>query len=86
MRAQTRDHHGAIADYSAAINIPKGPPDLVAMARYNRALIYDDDGDHLKAIDELEAVLGMPAIPSRIKKEANMKLERMKRLSDKYSV
>jgi hypothetical protein len=36
-KANQRNYAGAIADYSAAIQVPDVPPDMKAMAIYNRA-------------------------------------------------
>ena len=39
-KAKKRDFAGAIADYSAAIELPDVPADVKAMVFYNRALAY----------------------------------------------
>lgn len=80
-RAKKRDHEGAILDYTAAIDMPNAPPDVVAMALYNRALAYAAEEGNPKAIDDLRKVLAMTKTPAGIKTEARRKLERMKRQS-----
>ena len=66
--------------------MPSGPPDVKAMALYNRALIYVADGDDEKAIDDLNMVLARATSPTDVKTEARRKLKRMRRQSSKITV
>jgi hypothetical protein len=78
-RAHRQDHQGAIDDYGVTIDMPNGPPDVKAMALFNRALVYAADGDDAEATDDLNMVLAMAKTPPDVKTEARRKLERMKR-------
>ena len=85
-RAKKHDHQGAIDDYSALIDMPNTPPDVKAMALYNRALVYSADAvdeGNSKAIKDLNMVLSTANAPADVKTEARRKLERMKRHADK---
>ena len=55
--AHKRDREGAIADYTALIELADAPPDLTAMARFNRAVAYSSMKDYQRANDELNAVV-----------------------------
>lgn len=57
--AKRRDHEGALAAYTAAIDLSEVPDDVQAMALYNRALVYVASGDDSKGVDDLDAVLAM---------------------------
>ncbi len=82
-KAKKHDTPGAIEEYTIAIGLPEIPPDIKAMALYNRALVYASTGDELKAIADLNAVLAMKQDLGSIKMEARRKLVRMKRRSDR---
>jgi hypothetical protein len=66
--------------------MPNVPPDVKAMALYNRALMYAADGDDQKATDDLKMVLTMPKAPADVRTEATRKLERMRRESSRHAV
>jgi len=88
-RAKKHDHQGAIDDYTALIDMPNTPPDVKAMALYNRALVYSADAadeNNSKAIKDLNMVLATAKAPTDVKTEARRKLERMKRQSSKTNV
>lgn len=57
--ARKRDHVGALAAYTAAIDSKSISDDVQAMALYNRALVFVASGDDLNGIDDLDAVLAM---------------------------
>ena len=78
-RAKLQDHAGAIDDYTAAINMPQVPPDVKAMALFNRALILASDGDNPLARNDLNRVLAMAETPADVRTEARRKLVRMER-------
>jgi hypothetical protein len=77
-KATKHDFHGAIADYSAAIQEPHFPTDVKAMAIYNRALAYSAIHDDAKAIEDLDSVLEMPASPANIKSYAQERRARIR--------
>lgn len=78
-KAAKRDYRGAIASYSAAIEARDTPPDVKAMAVYNRALAYSAIQDEKRAAEDLEAVLKMPGLSERIKTAALRRRERVRR-------
>jgi hypothetical protein len=82
-RAKRQDHVGAIDDYTATINMPHVPPDVKAMALFNRALVLSADGDNPLARDDLNMVLVMAETPTEVRTEARRKLVRMERQSSK---
>ena len=52
----------AIADYTAAIDLPGTPIEHVAKALYSRGIIYGQLGDTQRAIDDYTAVIELPGI------------------------
>ena len=58
-RAKRQDHAGAFDDYTATVGMTGVPPDVKAMALFNRALVLAADGDNLLAIDDLNVVLAL---------------------------
>lgn len=82
-KANKLDYRGAIADYSAAIQLPDAPTDVKAMATYNRALAYSAIHEDEKAAKDLAAMLDMPGLSERIKKEAHQRRERIRRRNDR---
>jgi hypothetical protein len=79
VKANCRDYKGAIADYSAAIESPEIPPDVKAMAIYNRALAYSAIHQDDKAADDLAMVLATPDLPDNIRTAAQQRRERIRR-------
>ena len=77
-RANRHDHQRAIEDYTHSIELPDAPMDVIAMATYNRALVYVANGDFSKAAADLDAVLEMDKAPLSIKKMAKQKLSKRK--------
>lgn len=82
-KAKLQDHPGAIEDYTTAIGMSETPPDVKAMALYNRALVYASDGENSKATVDLNAILNMRQDLTHIKTEARRRLVRMDRKSGK---
>jgi tetratricopeptide (TPR) repeat protein len=76
-KAKKRDHAGAIQDYTAAIDQPHASSEVLAMTRYNRALVYAAMGDNVKAEADLNEVLAAPEQHANIKAMAKQKLARM---------
>ncbi len=85
-KAKRHDHQGAIEDYTATIQMPGTPADLVAMVLYNRALVYVASGDDRKGADDLDAVLAMNEALVKVKTMARQKLARMKSRSRQRDV
>ena len=81
-KANSHDHAGAIADYTSIAENPDAPPDLVAIAVYNRALAYSACSKVDKAILDLQLVGEMSAAPTAVRTEARRRLLRLKRRSD----
>jgi hypothetical protein len=84
-KANERNYVGAIADYSAAIQVSDVPADVKAMATYNRALAYSSIHNDAKAADDLAAVLEMPGLSQSIKREAQERRERIRRREERQN-
>ena len=82
-KANNRDYEGAIADYSAAVQVPKIPDDVKAMALYNRALAYTAIREEAKSSEDLAAVLEIPRLPENIRAAAEQRWDRVRRRSEK---
>ena len=82
-KAGRRDLEGAIADYSAVVEMKGAPEDVVGMALLNRALAYSRHHDDEKMDADLAMVLAMPGATAQVKDAAHEKLHRMKRRSTK---
>jgi len=78
-KANKDDFAGAISDYSAAIQSPKIPPDVKAMAIYNRALAYSAINEDEKAAADLASLLEMPNLPENIQVAAQQRRARIRR-------
>jgi hypothetical protein len=76
-RAKKHDREGAIDDYTATIGMPNTPPNVRAMALYNRALVLVATGDNQKGVADLNAVLAMDESPSNVKTKAREKLAKI---------
>jgi hypothetical protein len=76
-RARHHDHPGAIADYDAVIANKAASPDLISMARYNRALVNAAVGNQELAEHELRAVIAFGETPINVRTAARHKLARM---------
>ena len=75
-KARLHNWAGAVEDYSAAIRDPKVSRDVLAMARFNRALAFAHADDQQRAGEDLRAVIAMPDAPANIRKAAKEKLSR----------
>ncbi len=82
-RAKHQDHAGAFDDYTATISMHGVPPDIKAMALFNRALVLAADGDNLRALEDLKMVLSIPETADEVRTETRRKLVRMERKSSK---
>jgi tetratricopeptide (TPR) repeat protein len=82
-KANERDYEGAIADYSAAIEMAKIPADVRAMAIYNRALAYSALNDEVKSVEDLSTLLDLPGVPENIRTAVQQRRERLRRRSEK---
>ena len=78
-KATDRDYDGAIADYSAAIEMPKIPADVRAMAIYNRALAYSAIDDEAKSVEDLSTLLDLREIYENIRTAVQQRRERLRR-------
>ena len=78
-KARKRDYHGAIDDYTSAIDSPHVPIDVKGMATYNRALSYAALQQDEKAAEDLAAMLQMPGLPENVVTEARQRRERLRR-------
>jgi len=82
-KANERDYEGAIADYSAAIEMAKIPADVRAMAIYNRALAYSAINDEVKSVEDLSTLLDLPGVPENIRTAVQQRRERLRRRNEK---
>ncbi|MBI5367039.1 MAG: AAA family ATPase [Planctomycetes bacterium] len=64
------DLPGAIADYTAALEIPRGDAKEAAKAQLGRAVAREALGDRLGALEDIAAVVSMPAAPVETLAEA----------------
>lgn len=80
-KARSHNHQGAIGDYTATIDMPRAPANMIAMALYNRALAYAAAGDKVKATADLNTILPMLGVPAQVKAEARRRLLRTERRS-----
>lgn len=86
LQAKAGRHRAAIDDYTAVLDMPDVPPNVLAMAQYNRALVYCAVADEAHAIHDLHAILGAPHAPEPVKIEARRRLLRMDRSSERTPV
>ncbi len=82
VKCAEHDAEGAISAYTAAIEVPKVPDDLRAMALYNRALLFTNVGKAASAIADLNAVLAMTGPVRGIKAAVRRRLTRMQHQHD----
>ncbi|PQO46820.1 hypothetical protein [Blastopirellula marina] len=76
-KAKKRDHQGAIADYSAALDAPDGPTSLKGMILYNRGIVYVAAGMAKNGADDLNAVLAISDVQADVKVAAQRKLAKI---------
>lgn len=72
--AKERDHKGAIAEYTTAIELEDVPGDVKAMALFNRGLVHMAAGAYGKSVEDLEEVLAMDEAPENVKTMARQKI------------
>lgn len=82
-KSKKKDYAGAVEDYGAVIAAKDVPDDVKAMAVYNRSLAYDALGRHDEAAKDLDAMLSMPHVPERVKNEAALRRERLKKRAER---
>jgi hypothetical protein len=75
-KAKAEDLPGAIADYTLVIESKDAPPDIRAMAYFNRALAYSKQDRDDVAVVDLKAVVSLPKSPPNIVSAAKEKLAR----------
>ncbi len=78
-KANRKDFEGAITDYSAVIDSLNAPPNVKAMAVYNRALAYSAIHQDENAAKDLDAVLKMPHLSEDVKTAARRRKERVRK-------
>jgi len=81
--ANEQKHRAAIEAYSVAIDLRGAPPDVQAMARYNRALVHAILGNEIAASEDLSVVLAMKQALPDIKAAARQRLQRMQHQIDR---
>lgn len=84
IKAKKKDSDGAIEAYSQVINLLDAPKDIIAMALFNRGLVYVANEEPVKGKFDLNKVLEMSEAPTRVKDMAKQKLIRMKNLDRKH--
>lgn len=77
--ADKSESDNAIKYYTDVVDTSESPRDVIAMALFNRALVYAAIGKLNQATEDLKAILGMPEANTKIKKSASDKLVRMQR-------
>lgn len=77
--ASKREPDNAIKYYTKVIDTPDSPQDVIAMALFNRALVFTTIGMERRATEDLTTILCMPEAIPKIKKSARDKLVRMQR-------
>jgi hypothetical protein len=83
--AEKHDSDGAMAAYTAVINLGDAPQDVKAMALYNRALLFAAQGDSSKAAADLNAIVAMPTPVRGVTVAAKRRLERLQHREDAAS-
>ncbi len=76
-KAEQRDLEGAIAAYSAVVEMSNAPGDVKAMALFNRSLAYSRTQDEEQAAKDLELVLAMEEATQQTKTAARERIKRM---------
>lgn len=76
-KAKKKDHPGAIADYSAALEAEGGSAEMKAMILYNRGIVYVAAGMAKNGADDLNAVLAMHDAQPDVKDAAQRKLAKI---------
>lgn len=63
---QQGEHEKEIADYSAVLDLPDAPAELVAQARALRGACFGQQGEFEKAMADFSAVLDLPGAPAEL--------------------
>ncbi|HEV7281695.1 MAG TPA: hypothetical protein VGN57_15945 [Pirellulaceae bacterium] len=82
-KSKKKDYAGAIEDYDVVAAAKDVPDDVRAMAVYNRSLAYDALGKHAEAAKDLDKMLSMPHVPERVKNEATLRRERLRKRGER---
>jgi hypothetical protein len=81
--ATNRDPDSAIKYYTEVVDSSESPGEVIAMALFNRALVYSTTGRQCEATEDLKAILCMPEAIAEIKESASDKLVRMRRKQER---
>lgn len=76
-RAKLAQHAAALDDYREVIESDHVAASMLAMALYNRALVYDAQGELAAARRDLQRLLEVPGAAERVKTEARRRVLRM---------
>lgn len=79
VKAEKRDHNGAIEEYSTTIDHPSADESLRSMALYNRALVLHVENQNDEAVVDLERVIKMHGAHTKVKTAAKHKLDRIRK-------
>lgn len=79
------DTAGAIAGYTAIVELARVPADVKAMALFNRGLAHHAARNQQLALADFEAVLEMPDAPGDVKAATREKLTRWSVRNEKKS-
>ena len=82
-RVKSRDHAGATDAYSTAIELRASPLEVIAMALFNRELVFVASGEERRCIEDLGELLAMDMAPMNVKTQARAKLARIEDRSAK---
>ena len=77
VKAENRDHNGAIQEYSTTIDHPTADESLKSMALYNRALVLHVKDQNDEAVVDLQRVIKMHGAHTKVKAAAKTKLNRI---------
>lgn len=83
IKAKLHDQKSAIADYTAVIEMDDAPADVRAMALFNRSVVFSTNHDDTAATRDLEQLLQMAGASGNVRTEAQRKLVRMRRASER---
>ncbi len=75
--SRSNDNSGAIAEYTCVIETDVTPPDLKAMALYNRALVHCLIGNQQQATLDLEGLVALSSTPVNVRTMARQRLVRL---------
>ena len=81
--ANSRELDHALDFYTDVIDSSESPRDVIAMAMFNRALVYSTTERECEAIEDLNGILRMPETIVEIKKSASDKLVRFRRKQER---